>query len=387
MNILNRYTNLVIAGVLDYSSCENIISFNSENRKDLELYQTLISKFKNIKHSTFIKEKEVNRDNVLKKFYESMYDQNKEDLFIFYFTGHGSLSENNEPGLLMSNGDIISKTELKNNIKQNYKNQSIILLGDFCYSGLLADIAIELNNDGLNINAITSASSNLSTENWSYTQTLIDSFNGRSIIDKDNKGFINFMDVAKEVQNVMFNRERQKSDFFLLPDFANYNISNAKIEVIKNEGSIKYDEWYCSHEGIARVIGFTNDLVKVEYYHYNKYKFETLKKSDLSPIQIADFEIGDHIDVNWEGEIHKAIIENVDRIFYKVSYIGWGPEWNEWITKHRIVGDEKIKILLDDIWYDGEIIQKKDNHYFVRYHGYDTCYDEWVDESRIKIMI
>ena len=147
----------------------------------------------------------------------------------------------------MSNGDIISKTELKNNIKQNYKNQSIILLGDFCYSGLLADIAIELNNDGLNINAITSASSNLSTENWSYTQTLIDSFNGRSIIDKDNKGFINFMDVAKEVQNVMFNRERQKSDFFLLPDFANYNISNAKNEVIKNEGNKKYDEWYCLH--------------------------------------------------------------------------------------------------------------------------------------------
>ena len=33
---------------------------------------------------------------------------------------------------------------------------------------------------------------------------------------------------------------------------------------------------------IARVIGFTNDLVKVEYYHYNKYKFETFKKSDLS---------------------------------------------------------------------------------------------------------
>ena len=150
MNILNRYTNLVIAGVLDYSSCENIISFNSENRKDYELYKTLISKFKNIKHSTFIKEKEVNKDKVLKKFYEAMYDQNNEDLFIFYFTGHGSLSENNEPGLLMSNGDIISKTELKNIIKQNYQNQKIILLGDFCYSGLLADIAIELNNDDLN---------------------------------------------------------------------------------------------------------------------------------------------------------------------------------------------------------------------------------------------
>ena len=182
MKIFNRYTNLLISGVLDYSSCENTISFNSESRKDYELYKTLISKFKNIKYNKFIKEKDVNKDNFLKEFHEAMYNQNKEDLFIFYFTGHGSLSENYEPGLLMSNGDIISKTEIKNIIKQNYQNQTIILLGDFCYSGLLADIAIELNNDGLNINAITSASSNLSTENWSYTQTLIDSFNGRSII-------------------------------------------------------------------------------------------------------------------------------------------------------------------------------------------------------------
>ena len=50
-------------------------------------------------------------------------------------------------------------------ITLHYQNQTIILLGDFCYSGLLADIAIELNNDRLDINAITSASSNLSTEN------------------------------------------------------------------------------------------------------------------------------------------------------------------------------------------------------------------------------
>jgi RNA binding activity-knot of a chromodomain. len=67
-----------------------------------------------------------------------------------------------------------------------------------------------------------------------------------------------------------------------------------------------------------------------------------------------------------------------------VSYIGWGSEWNEWITKHRIVGNEKIEILLDDIWYEGEILQKKDNQFFVRYNGYDTCYDEWVNKSRIK---
>ena len=384
MNILEKNTNIVLTGVLDYSSCENTISFESDRRKDYELYKTLISKFINTKYTVFIKESDVNKKNVLQKIYEALHNQESKDLFIFYFTGHGILSDNGEPGLLMSDSSIITKTELKNILQQNNKNQKMILFGDFCYSGLLADIARELNLEGLDINAITSASSNLSTGNWSYTQTLIDSFEGRSIIDKDNKGFINFIDIAKEVQNVMFNRERQKSDYYLLPNLENSTISNAKIKIMNNTSNIKYDGWYSSNEGITRVTDFKDDLFEVEYYNYNTYKFEFLKESELSTIQIADFEVGNHINVDCEEGTYKAMIIEVDRIFYKVSYEEWGPEWNEWITKHRINGDEKVEIFLDDKWYPGEILQVKNNKFFIRYHEYDTCFDEWVDVTRIK---
>ena len=298
MNILEKNTNIVLSGVLDYSSCENTISFESDKRKDYELYKTLISKFINTKYTVFLKESDVNKKNVLQKIYEALHNQESKDLFIFYFTGHGILSDNGEPGLLMSDSTIITKTELKNILQQNNKNQKMILFGDFCYSGLLADIARELNLEGLDINAITSASSNLSTGNWSYTQTLIDSFEGRSIIDKDNKGFINFIDIAKEVQNVMFNRERQKSDYYLLPDLENSTISNAKIKIMNNTSNIKYDGWYSSNEGITRVTDFKDDLFEVEYYNYNTYKFEFLKESELSTIQIAEFEVGNHINVD-----------------------------------------------------------------------------------------
>jgi len=384
MNILEKNTNIVLTGVLDYSSCENIISFESDKRKDYELYKTLISKFINTKYTVFLKESDVNKKNVLQKIYEALHNQESKDLFIFYFTGHGILSDNGEPGLLMSDSSIITKTELKNILQQNNKNQKMILFGDFCYSGLLADIARELNLEGLDINAITSASSNLSTGNWSYTQTLIDSFEGRSIIDKDNKGFINFIDIAKEVQNVMFNRERQKSDYYLLPNLENSKISNAKIKIMNNTSNIKYDGWYSSNEGITRVTDFKDDLFEVEYYNYNAYKFEFLKESELSTIQIADFEVGNHINVDCEEGTYKAMIIEVDRIFYKVSYEEWGPEWNEWITKHRINGDEKVEIFLDDNWYPGEILQIKNNKFFIRYDGYDTCFDEWVESTRIK---
>ena len=114
MNILEKNTNIVLTGVLDYSSCENIISFESDKRKDYELYKTLISKFINTKYTVFLKESDVNKKNVLQKIYEALHNQESKDLFIFYFTGHGILSDNGEPGLLMSDSTIITKTELKN---------------------------------------------------------------------------------------------------------------------------------------------------------------------------------------------------------------------------------------------------------------------------------
>ena len=37
MDILEKNTNIVLSGVLDYSSCENTISFESDKRKDYDL--------------------------------------------------------------------------------------------------------------------------------------------------------------------------------------------------------------------------------------------------------------------------------------------------------------------------------------------------------------
>ena len=48
-------------------------------------------------------------------------------------------------------------------------------------------------------------------------------------------------------------------------------------------------------------------------------------------------------------------------------------------------GNEKnIKVLWNTGWYDGIILQEKDNNYFITYKGYDHTWDEWVSKDRIK---
>ena len=56
-----------------------------------------------------------------------------------------------------------------------------------------------------------------------------------------------------------------------------------------------------------------------------------------------------------------------------------------WIDKkNRIIGQFKAEVEWDGFWYPAEILQKKEKKYFVRYLDYDTCYDEWVNQSRIR---
>ena len=379
MNIYEKNTNYIISGVLNYSNCADASSFDAEKRKDHELYEIFNSNFKQINQNYFLKDNQVTNENVLNKIDEIISLRNN-DIFIFYFAGHGILKDG-EPGMLMSDCTVIKKSELKNILKKKYNEQKIILFGDFCYSGFLAEIARELNSEGLDVHAITSASSNVSTGSWSYTQALIDSFSGRQIVDKNNDGQITFLDMITEVEEVMQNRERQKSDYFVTTDLKNTIISNAKI---KNKSNINYGSWFCSNEGITRVVDITDSIYEVEYYRYNQYEYKKLNEIDLYSISETEFEVGDLISVDWENNSYDAKINKVDKIFYKITYLGWGEEWDEWITKNRIRGNKKVEIKSGEVWYPGEIIQNKNNKFFIRYNGYDFCFDEWVDSSRIR---
>ncbi|WP_081942210.1 agenet domain-containing protein [Spirochaeta lutea] len=46
-------------------------------------------------------------------------------------------------------------------------------------------------------------------------------------------------------------------------------------------------------------------------------------------------------------------------------------------------GDE-VEIEYYGSWFAGEIIQSKEERYLVRYHGWDSSYDEWVSRNRLR---
>ena len=133
--------SLVFVGVLDYSNCPED-GWSKDLRKDQELFELINSKSKNIKYKEFLYDELATIKNVKQKISEALMGQKEDDLFIFYFAGHGNIS-----GMQMSDCEIFTNQELKEILKNETNGQNIILFGDFCFSGFLVDIAKELSSE------------------------------------------------------------------------------------------------------------------------------------------------------------------------------------------------------------------------------------------------
>jgi hypothetical protein len=100
--------------------------------------------------------------------------------------------------------------------------------------------------------------------------------------------------------------------------------------------------------------------------------------------------IGDKIEVLWNGSYFPATVKNVNEKEKKwlIGYDTYSESWDEWITSERIKltynkGD-KIEVDWNGSWYEATILEIKDQKYKIAYVGYDSNWDEWVDLKRMR---
>jgi len=124
----HKNISLVFVGVLDYSNCKDD-GWPKDLRKDQELFELINSKSKNIKYKEFLYDELATIKNVKQKISEALMGQKKDDLFIFYFAGHGYKDFNNDiSGMEMSDCQIFTDQELKEILRNETNGQNIIYL-------------------------------------------------------------------------------------------------------------------------------------------------------------------------------------------------------------------------------------------------------------------
>src|SRR3954470_20964578 len=211
-------TWVFVVGVLSWKHSEMYGSFPVKNRRD----DALVDFFKKSgvpdSQIVYLQDKQATQQRIDNAFTAQLKKLGADDLLIVYYAGHGSKSDNGNDVYLASYdaGDDEVEGWSINSIPgkiQSSKCKRVLWFIDCCYSGQ-AGLAITKQSSGPAFACVTSsAASESSTEHWTFTEALLDTFRGVSYVDLNHDGTVTLSEFAAHVEADMNAAEEQRSTF------------------------------------------------------------------------------------------------------------------------------------------------------------------------------
>lgn len=397
-------TYCLITGVLSWPD-KGYASFSTKNRKDVELYDTLIRKGVKKENSILLIDNEATLSNIKESLKKISQKAPGNANLIFYYAGHGVKTKDGNS--YFTNYDIkgdeeaatgLNVSDIASIIKENFKGKLVILMADCCYSGALCPQAQTLTRNGINTIALTSASSsNSSTGSWAFTQSVIDGLEGNSLYDHNLDNNITLSEVKNEIYNAMKYREHQKCGVFLPQNTENIKISsknNTGYSYGKPCGSFNAGDYvfgfYTNKWESARILDYKNNAYVAEFYFYSDKEIKNLPEGKIKKEYFVKLKKNANYIVEWKKQGYNAKILEAADVFYYITYPGYTNYWDEWITYDRVLFEampeyKKVMALYENKWYPAVILTSDDkDNYFIHYPGFDYTWDEWVNSSKIN---
>lgn len=396
-------THGVIAGVLRFQD-SSVTSFSDELRKDRELFDAMRARGVPAENLSLLLDESATASGVHDAVVAAARRAKPEDTLLFYYAGHGARDKDGSPYFLAfdtrgaANG--IGIDALGDTLVEHFRGARVVLMADCCYSGTLRLVAERLSARGVAAATVTSAdASNLSTENWTFTQTVIDALGGDPLSDGDGNGRITLGELAGEVAAAMKNREHQRHGFWQKGVPLDSVLAKAGARPPAVAGARFAPGTYVRAErrgevGVARVRDAGAKTSVVRFYHYNKAEDVIVEAGDLSALSFERFAVGSKLDVLWGGKIWDARVVRTEGDFHFITYPGWPSYWDEWILSDRVAGKPagggritvgaSVSVEWRGKWYPATVLKQSGSRYLVHYRDYDSSWDEWVTAGRIR---
>ncbi|HUR65747.1 MAG TPA: Tudor-knot domain-containing protein [Chitinophagaceae bacterium] len=384
-------TYVFIAGVLKWQN-PSLTTFSNKNRKDQELYDLLLSKGVNKANTVYLKDEEATLASMNAELKNLLSRATPGSTFIFYYAGHGARAEDGP--VCFANydykaGNGFAATTVSEQVKSFFKGKQVWLLADCCFSGSLMEEAKKISGSGKSVVTFTSStSSNISTGNWTFTQTMIDCLSGLAVCDRNSDKKITLSEVRSELFDAMKYREKQLSGtvFYNVDEAMAFNMGNVQPGIVPKAVVYIYMQQNLKFEP-ARVLSYSGVNITGELYHYSDKMTVTVPVARTKEIAFAEYPAGAKVQVEWNGKYYPAEIKEVKNGFHYVHYTGYNDSWNEWVMYNRINSGNSKKCSIEwmGAWYPGEMLQEKNGKYFVHYIGYGNDWDEWVGKERIRL--
>lgn len=336
-------TYAIVVGVLKFQS-PKISGFSSKHRKDDELAKLLLSRGVPKDHLVELLDEQATAENVFAAVEKMAKTAPKGATLLFYYAGHGGNGKAGEVSFVAYDADgtkatSIALDRLEKTIARTFSGGKVLLFADCCYSGGLLEVARSLEKKGFEAAAVTSAeASNLSSGNWTFSQTLIDAIDGDGMSDHDKSGTISIGELGEEARAAMKHRELQRMG-------AEYGKLSPRFvlatENPKRPAAPGSDRQYVRAKrgetwSVARVVGARGDDLTVEFYDYSDKSRLDVKRADTKTIEFTNYKASEKIQVLWEKKWWPAEVTKTDGDFHFITYTGFEHFWDEWVLSDRI---------------------------------------------------
>jgi hypothetical protein len=333
------------AGVLRWQS-KDFSGFPAEGRRDVELVAALEKAGVPKAHITWLKDEECTRARLQEELEASLGRTRPGDLFVFYYTGHGSQdrearasfaphdADSGRPATLWSVPGIVDAIDTKGRADRN------LLLADCCYSGALADAVAAGKRRAAYAVLASSLRTSVSTGNWTFTECLLAGLRGERRLDGDGDGLVELDELGRFAEEEMAWAEEQ--------------LSCARVT-----GSFAKDA------ALARVV----------------------KAAPPAP------RVGERLLVEDEGEWWRAVVLEADGERVRVHFVGWDAKYDAWVPPSRVKpfawpaarpAGQKVQVEWNGKWYPARVLEERLGLHKVHYDDHEDTWDEWVAAERIR---
>jgi hypothetical protein len=193
------------------------LQFPKQDRSDESLIKAMRTWGVPADQLVFLEDRQATRETITSSLTSLLRRTGPGDSLIFYFTGHGVLDPSGSAYMVPYDGEEIDSllpvSALPQVIQRDFRGDRVLLLGDFCHSGAMADAARAQHGPIQYLAFASSTVGYTSTEAWTFTDAMTSVFRGDAGADRDGDGLITAGEIAEFVRGEMSFGDSQVSDF------------------------------------------------------------------------------------------------------------------------------------------------------------------------------
>jgi dihydroneopterin aldolase len=329
-------------GILEWENSDVFPSFldAKPGRFDEKLVNVFRSQGVPDEQIIYLQDKEATLEQI-QELPEFLSNTSEDDLLILYFAGHGDWdSDSNQHYFVNYDANALDRdnywslSSIFDDIESDFHGSKALLLADCCYSGGLIDEVKNLDST-ISYACVSSAySHNVSTGNWTFTESLYKGLLGDPVVDIDGDFSITLYDFARYAELEMAFIEEQKSMFITTNDFdPQMQLAMVSDDIERHEGKrvmVEYEgEWYK-----AKTLERDSGQVRVQYVEDQSEEWVEDERIRLyNPFMFA---VGESVEVEFEEEWYAAIVKKTWFGLHFITYDDFESYWAEWVGSERI---------------------------------------------------